>query len=89
MNQVTVHNIEIPFWRLVSIILKFMLASIPAVILLYIILALCSIVFFLLFGGIIGGFGLLDSLDTLGTQSSPPEFNLPGLESSEEPAPVQ
>jgi hypothetical protein len=34
-NNVTVTNIDIPFGRLVGIILKIMLAAIPAILLLY------------------------------------------------------
>lgn len=61
MNPVTINNIDIPFGRLVAIIFKFMLASIPAVLLLYLVLGLISLCFLALFGGIIGSAGLLDS----------------------------
>lgn len=50
-NQTTVTDIDIPFGRMVMIILKFMLASIPAVLLFYLIM----IPVFLLFSGMLGG----------------------------------
>jgi len=50
-NRTTVTDIEIPFGRMVLIILKFMLASIPAILLFYITL----IPIFMLFGLGLGG----------------------------------
>ena len=47
----TVTDIDIPFGRLVAIILKVMLASIPAIILFYIIFFCVAMVFMLVFGG--------------------------------------
>ncbi len=50
-NPITVTNIDIPFGRMILIILKFMLASIPAVLLMYLIM----IPIMLLFAGGLGG----------------------------------
>jgi len=50
-NETTVTDIDIPFGRMVLIILKLMLASIPALLLFYIIL----IPVFMLFGLGLGG----------------------------------
>lgn len=81
MNQVTIHNIDIPFGRLVAIIFKFMLASIPAVLLLYLVMGVIGAIFLLLFGGLIGGAGFLESLNT---DSLLPENTAPAGESSPE-----
>lgn len=56
-NQTTVTDIDIPFGRMVMIILKFMLASIPAVLLFYLIM----IPIFMLFGVGLGGCAALMS----------------------------
>ena len=55
MNEqgTTITNIEIPFGRMVMIILKMMLASIPAVILFYLIMLIPM----MLFAGVFGGLG--------------------------------
>lgn len=50
-NRTTLTDIDIPFGRIVVIMLKFMLAAIPAALLFYLIM----IPVFLLFGGLIGG----------------------------------
>ncbi len=50
-NRTTVTDVAIPFGRMVIIILKFMLASIPAVLLFYVIM----IPVFMLFGLGLGG----------------------------------
>ena len=50
-NNVTVTNIDIPFGRLVGIILKFMLAAIPAVLLLYAVIFGIALMFGLGLGG--------------------------------------
>lgn len=62
MNQTTLTNIDIPFWRLTGIILKFMLASIPAILLLYLILAVVSVVVMIAIGGIVAGSGFLEEI---------------------------
>lgn len=54
-HPVTVTDINIPFGRLVVLILKFMLASIPAIILMYAIMAAIG----LLMIGLLGGLGAL------------------------------
>ncbi len=57
-NQTTVTDIDIPFGRLIMIILKFMLASIPAVLLFYLIM----IPIFMIFGvGLSGCAALLSA----------------------------
>ena len=56
-DRTTVTDIDIPFGRMVMIILKFMLASIPALILFYLIM----IPVFLLFGAGLGGCAALMS----------------------------
>ena len=45
-------DIDIPFGRLVGIMLKFMLASIPAVLTMYAIMGAIALVFVAIFGGI-------------------------------------
>ena len=50
-NSTTIRDIDIPFSRLILIILKVMLASIPAVILFYITFALLGLRFVAIFGG--------------------------------------
>jgi hypothetical protein len=54
-NKVTVTDIDIPFGRVVGIILKWVLASIPAMILVGLIIAIGSA----LLGGIFAGIGSL------------------------------
>ena len=54
-NKVTITDIDIPFGRAVGIILKWSLASIPAMILLWIIIA----IFIAIFGAVFGGIGSL------------------------------
>lgn len=49
---VTITDIDIPFTRLVVIILKTMLASIPAVIVMYAFLAAVGIALLVVFGGL-------------------------------------
>ena len=61
MSQTTITNIDIPFFRLVGIIFKFIIASIPAMILAYFIFAAISVVLFMIFGGILIGSGALES----------------------------
>ena len=54
-QPVTVTDVNIPFGRLVVLILKIMLASIPAVLIMYAIMAAIG----LLFVGLLGGLGAL------------------------------
>ena len=58
-GNITIRNIDIPFGRLVVILLKLMLASIPAILLFYIILFVFVIGFMAVFGG---GAALLQQL---------------------------
>jgi len=75
MNHTTITDIDISFGRMVAIILKWMLASIPAILLMYALLGGIALVFALLFGGLIGGSGILENLETL--QTPPSEIELP------------
>ncbi len=56
-QNTTITDIRIPFGRMVAIILKWMLASIPAMILMYIVM----FGIMLLFAGGLGGFAALMS----------------------------
>ncbi|MEX2577783.1 MAG: hypothetical protein WD342_01895 [Verrucomicrobiales bacterium] len=73
MNPTTITNIDIPFGRLVAIILKVILASIPAVLLLYLILAVISFIVFAILGGVWGlsgaGAEWLKNLEGAGPQA--------------------
>ncbi|HEY1082238.1 MAG TPA: hypothetical protein VGE29_08250 [Prosthecobacter sp.] len=51
-GRTVVTDIDIPFGRLIMIMLKFMLASIPAVIVMYVIMFGVVLVFALFFGGL-------------------------------------
>lgn len=51
-TRTTITDIDIPFGRLVAIMLKSMIAAIPAVLLLYLILGAIMLVLFLIFGGL-------------------------------------
>ncbi len=50
-NAITVTDIDIPFGRLVTIMVKLMLASIPALLLFYIICFTIAAMFMIIFGG--------------------------------------
>ena len=80
MNETTITDINIPFGRIVAIIIKWMLASIPAIIILYVVMAFIMLGVITIFGGIIGGSGILDNLDSLSTP--------PAIESTATEAPV-
>lgn len=56
-QKTVITDIQIPFGRMIAIILKWMLASIPAIILMYIIM----FAFMLLFAGGLGGLTALFS----------------------------
>ncbi len=58
-NPITIRDIDIPFSRMVVILLKLMLASIPALILFYIIVAIITVITMAVFGG---GVALLGGL---------------------------
>ena len=49
--NITIRNIDIPFWRLVVILLKLMLASLPALLLFYLVLLVIVIGVMAVFGG--------------------------------------
>jgi hypothetical protein len=49
-NPVTIHNIDIPFWRIVVILIKWSIAAIPAMIIAAILYALL----FALIAGLVG-----------------------------------
>lgn len=49
--RITISNIDIPFGRMVAIILKWMLASIPAAMILWLVLTAVTLVF----GGALAG----------------------------------
>jgi hypothetical protein len=53
-NLVTIRDIDVPFWRIVLILVKWSIASIPAMILLVLLLALAG----MLVGGILALFGV-------------------------------
>lgn len=59
--KVTVTDIDIPFGRLVVLILKFMLASIPAVLIMYAVLGVIALLMFGVLGGAAGVFNKLSS----------------------------
>lgn len=56
-NRVVVTDIDMPFGRMVVFILKLMLASIPAVILFYFLIALLMLIVASIFGGAFAVFG--------------------------------
>jgi hypothetical protein len=41
-NHVTIHDIDVPFWRIVAILVKWSIASIPAMIILAILITVVS-----------------------------------------------
>lgn len=55
----TITDIDIPFGRLVVIMLKMMLASIPAVLIMYAVMAVAALILMAVFGG---GAALFNSL---------------------------
>lgn len=50
-NRTTITDIDIPFGRLIMVMLKFMLASIPAVLVMYAIMFIILIIIAMFFGG--------------------------------------
>jgi ABC-type sugar transport system permease subunit len=53
-NPVTIRDIDVPFWRIVTILVKWSIASIPAMIVLMLLLALVGAVV----AGVLGLIGL-------------------------------
>ena len=76
MQNTTLTDIDIPFGRLVAIILKVMLASIPAILVLYAIMAIISCIVIVILG-VLGGLGgnLFEQLQ----QNGPDLLGLLGL----------
>ncbi len=66
MNPTTITDIRIPFGRLVAIIFNFIIASIPAILFVYFVLALISLALMGVFGGILAGSGVLEGLSDPG-----------------------
>lgn len=65
-TRVTITDIDIPFGRLVMLIIKLWLASIPAIIIIGIVLAIVGGILSLIFGGILGAlFGGLRQFQSL------------------------
>lgn len=67
MNETTITDVNIPFGRMVVIILKWMLASIPAIMLMYLIMGIIALIFMAIFGGLVGlsggGLEMLENLE--------------------------
>jgi hypothetical protein len=57
-HRVAIADVDIPFWRMVAIIIKWAFASIPAVIIISIIFALISIAIGAIFGGFLGSLNI-------------------------------
>ena len=53
LNEVKITDIKMPFWSMVMFMVKAAIASIPAIIILWIIFAVLAAIF----GGIFGGMG--------------------------------
>ena len=54
-HRVAIADIDIPFWRMVAIIIKWAIAAIPAAIILTIIFAIIGAIVGVIFGSIFGG----------------------------------
>ena len=65
-NLVTIRDIDVPFWRIVLILVKWSIASIPAMIILAILVTAIS----LLVGGLVAG--ILDALGLMPEVPTPP-----------------
>lgn len=59
LSAVRIENINMPFWSLVGFLIKLSLASIPAMLILWVIFAVIALVLGGVFGGIFGAFGNL------------------------------
>jgi hypothetical protein len=57
-NLVTIRDIDVPFWRIVTILVKWSIAAIPAMIILAILVTVVSFVVSSLMVGILDLFGL-------------------------------
>ena len=54
-HRVAIADIDIPFWRMVAILIKWAIAAIPAAIVISIIFAVIGAILGLVFGGMFGG----------------------------------
>jgi hypothetical protein len=54
-HRVAIADIDIPFWRMVAILIKWAIAAIPATIVISIIFGVIAAILGLLFGGMFGG----------------------------------
>ena len=54
-HRVAIADVDIPFWRMVAIIIKWTFAAIPAMIILSIIFGIIAAIAGLVFGGMFGG----------------------------------
>ena len=53
-QRIVIADVDIPFWRLVAIFIKWTFAAIPAAIIVTIVMTLIMMVIMALFGGLIG-----------------------------------
>jgi hypothetical protein len=67
-NPVTIRDIDVPFWRIVMILVKWSIASIPAMIILMLLVALL--------GAVVGGVLSLIGLQIPGVPT-PPAIDMP------------
>jgi hypothetical protein len=54
-HRVAIADIDIPFWRMVAILIKWAIAAIPATIVISIIFGVIAAIVGLVFGGMFGG----------------------------------
>jgi hypothetical protein len=54
-HRVAIADIDIPFWRMVAILIKWAIAAIPATIVISIIFGVIAMIVGLVFGGMFGG----------------------------------
>ena len=71
-NLVTIRDIDVPFWRIVMILVKWSIASIPAMIILAILVTVVSFVVSGLTIGILDLFGFSPEMPAPSTDLSPP-----------------
>jgi hypothetical protein len=57
-HRVAIADVDIPFWRLVAIMIKWMFAAIPAAIIFGIIISIISIAIVAVFGNMLGGLNI-------------------------------
>ena len=55
-HRIAITDIDIPFWRIVTILIKWTIAAIPAAIIVSIIFGILAFLATLLFGGMMGRF---------------------------------